>query len=437
MRKMLEFTIRHSLLIIILTIAMTTLMGFAASKIQMNPNIEALMPENEKLNALIEKYDPENKEKNLFLLALEVKGELSIEALQTYEQVISEINALTGGFSSSVFTAVTFQKKGGRLAPIPLFPSKTAPQNEEDFNTYKENLKSDLFSKDIFFSDMGNKYNTLFFHPPMSESQIVLPYYEIVKKLDPYFKTYSTGTVFLTHNSGIYLSQDLFKLLILSLLAILILYYVGFRSKRALILPMSIVVFGTIWALGLMGILGFEITMVSIVIPPLVLTIGTSYAIHFLNQYYHDAQTDHKDNSWIVEASLHVNKTIIMAALTTVIGFMSLMFTSMNASREFGLSTSMGIIACAILSMTFLPAALSRMKNPDVSQKKRIQHGKFTTFMGRVSDIVYKGRIIFAVLLLAITVLFSLTYPKITHQSDYVSYFPKEDPVKQSLNFIM
>jgi len=437
MRKILEFSIRHSLLIIIVTFVFTAIMGYAASKIQLNPNIEALMPENEKLNALIEKYDPDNKEKNLFLMALEVKGELSIEALQIYEEVIGEINELTGGFSSSVFTAVTFRKKGGRLAPIPLFPSKRAPQNEEEFDIYKENLKSDLFSNEIFFTDNGNTYNTLFFHPPMSESEIVLPYYEIIKKLDPYFKTYSSGTVFLTHNSGIYLSKDLFTLLTLSLIAILILYYVGFRSKRALFLPMTIVVFGSVWALGLMGILGFEITMVSIVIPPLVLTIGTSYAIHFLNQYYHDAQTDHKDNKWIVEASLHVNKTIIMAALTTVIGFMSLMFTSMQASREFGLATSFGIITCAIFSLIFLPAALSRMNNPDHKQRKRVRQGKFTTFMGSISDIVYKKRIPFAILFLVITGSFFITYPKITHQSDYISYFPKEDPVKQSLNFIM
>ena len=437
MRKILEFSLKHSLATILLTIALTIIMVFFASKIQLNPNLEALMPENERLNSLIEKYDPGNQEKNFFLMALDVKGELTIEALQAYEEAIREVNLMTGGFSSSIFDAVTFEKKGGRLAPIPLLPSKQAPQTVEEFDKYKENLKNDLFSKDIFFSDQGKKYNSLFFHPPMSELEIVLPFYDIVEKLDPYFTVYATGTPFLTHQSSIYLSRDLFTLLILSLIAILILYYIGFRSKRALLLPMSIVVFGTIWALGLMGILGFEITMVSIVIPPLVLTIGTSYAIHYLNQYYHDAQTEHKDNKWIVDASLHVNKTIIMAALTTVVGFMSLLFTSMNASREFGISTSIGIIACATLSLTFLPAALSRMKNPDNSQRKRVRHGKFTTFMGSISDIVYKRKIIILVLFLMIGGAFFYSYPKITHQSDYVSYFPKDDPVVRSLHFIM
>lgn len=437
MHKILEFSLRHSLATIIVTVAVTITMGYFASKIQMNPNLEALMPENEKLQTLIEKYDPENQEKNFFLMALEVKNELSIEALQTYEEVIIEINELTGSYSSSIFNAITFEKKGGRLAPIPLLPSRKAPRTVEEFEKYKENLKNDLFSREIFFSDEGNKYNTLFFHPPMSEMEIVQPFYEIVKKLDPYFTVYATGTPFLTHQSSIYLSRDLFTLLSLALVAILILFYVGFRSKRALFLPMTIVIFGTVWSLGVMGILGFEITMVSIVIPPLVLTIGTSYAIHFLNEYYHEAQVEHTDKSWIAEASIHVNKTILMAALTTAIGFLSLLFTSMNASREFGISTSIGIVACALLSLTFLPAALSRMKNPDHSQKKRVRHGKFTTFMGKMSDLVYKSRVVLLILFIIIAVGFYSAYPKLTHQSDYVSYFPDDDPVVNSLHFII
>ncbi len=412
-------------------------MVLAASTIKMNPDIEALMPENERLNALIEKYDPGNKEKNLFLLAVEVKGELSIEALQTYEQVINEINERTEGFSSSIFSAVTFKKKGRRLAPIPLLASKRAPQNNSEMEIFKNNLTIDPFSKDVFFTEDGKKFNTLFFHPKMETEPFVSDYYSIIEKLDPFFTTYTSGTIFLTQKSEIYLSQDLLKLLLLALIAILIFYYIGFRSKRALFLPILIVILGTIWSLGFMGILGYEITMISIVIPPLVLTIGTSYTIHFLNQYYHDAQVNHKDKSWIIEAALHVNKTIMMAALTTVIGFMSLMFTSMNASKEFGLSTSIGIVACALLSMIFLPAALSRMKNPSHGQKKRIRQGKFTTALGTVSDFVYNKRILLSLLFLVISGSFFIAYPKITHQSDYISYFPKDDPVVKGLSFVM
>jgi len=436
MRKIQEFILQHSKAIIILTLALTALMTYAASGIKVNSDLDALMPPNEKLKEFIDKYDPENQEKNLFIMALELKGELSIEALQAYKEVINEVNELTGGFSSDIFTAITFSKKGTRLAPKPLLPGMAAPTNQEEMDLFLENLQNDQFSRDIFFSDEGRKFNTLFFHPPMKVDTILDPYFEIVKKLDPYFTVYSTGTIFFNNQSSIYLENDLFKLLILSLIAILALYYIGFRAKRAVFLPMFIVILGSIWSIGFMSLMGFELTMISIVIPPLVLTIGTSYAIHYLNEYYHEAAVDHNDNKWIIDASLHVNKTIIMAALTTAFGFLSLLFTSMEASRQFGLATSVGIIVCAILSLFFLPAALSHMKAPDHRQKKRVREGKFTTFMGAVSYIVYGKRIYFTVLFFAIAGLFFWSYPQITHQSDYVSYFPKNDPSVQGLRFV-
>ncbi|MBI9097789.1 MAG: MMPL family transporter [Spirochaetaceae bacterium] len=200
---------------------------------------------------------------------------------------------------------------------------------------------------------------------------------------------------------------------------------------------MSIVIMGTIWSLGIMGIMGYELTVISVVIPTLVLTIGTSYTIHILNQYYHDATIEHESNQWIVDATLHIIKTVLMASLTTIIGFLSLLFTSIEASRQFAISASVGIFVCAILSLTFLPAALSRFKNPEHHQRHRVQSGKFTTSMSSASRFVYRFKYFFSFIFIVIIILFSYSYPRITHQSDYVSYYPQEDPIVEGLTFMM
>ena len=438
MRKILEFSLKHSLLIIVINIIFTILMLFAASKIQMNSEITALMPDTNPASDLVKKYDPEDKERNVFFLAMEVKGELSIEALKIYEQVIGEVNELTEGYSDSIFSATTFLKKGGRLAPKPLVPNRATPENDADFEEFLSNMDLDVFSKNIFYAKNGKILNTLFYHPLITDTNsLSLVYYDIIKKLDPYFITYTTGNIFFTENTSKYLSKDLLILLSISILVILFFFFIGFRTKRAIFLPMSIVIMGTIWALGIMGIMGYELTVISVVIPTLVLTIGTSYTIHILNQYYHDAGVEHENNLWIVDATLHVIKTVMMASLTTIIGFLSLLFTSIEASRQFAVSTSFGILVCAILSLTFLPAALSRFTNPEHHQKHRVQSGKFTTAMSTISKFVYKFRYAFSIIFLIITALYFYSYPKITHQSDYVSYYPQEDPIVEGLTFMM
>ncbi|MDA3808720.1 MAG: hypothetical protein PF518_00180, partial [Spirochaetaceae bacterium] len=108
MRKILEFSLKHSLLIIIINVLLTLLMLYSALNIKMNSEVSALMPDSNPASDLVKKYDPENIERNVFFLALEVKDELTPESLKIYEEVINEVNLLTGGTSDSIFTATTF-----------------------------------------------------------------------------------------------------------------------------------------------------------------------------------------------------------------------------------------------------------------------------------------------------------------------------------------
>ncbi|MCP4522808.1 MAG: hypothetical protein GY828_01165, partial [Candidatus Gracilibacteria bacterium] len=174
-----------SVLIITINIIFTVLMVLAASKIKLNPEITALMPDKSEASELIKKYEPNNQKKNEFFLALEVKDKISVEALQIYNEVINEIDALTEGFSNSIFSEITFKKKGGRLAPIPLSPSKSAPENENQLKDFLSNLETDVFSKKIFYTENGSMFNTIFYSPQISDTnQFTTSYYKIIEKLD-------------------------------------------------------------------------------------------------------------------------------------------------------------------------------------------------------------------------------------------------------------
>ena len=115
-------------------------------------------------------------------------------------------------------------------------------------------------------------------------------------------------------------------------------------------------------------------------IPPLIFALGSSYSIHILNQYYYEAAASSNDNRWIVPAIFHITKTVIMASVTTAIGFGSLLFSTIERIREFGIFTSFGILLCAFLSLFIYPAVLSHLKAPRESHKKRISKG-FLAFL--------------------------------------------------------
>ncbi|MBI9097787.1 MAG: hypothetical protein JEY91_04895 [Spirochaetaceae bacterium] len=169
MRKILEFSLKNSLFIIVINVLLTLIMIFFASKIEMNSEITALMPDTNPASDLVKKYDPEDRERNAFFLALESKGPLSKEGLAVYEQVIGEVNELTGGYCDSIFSATTFLKRGGRLAPKPLVPNRIAPKTDAEFEELLSNLDQDVFSRKIFYTHRGNILNTIFYHPVITK----------------------------------------------------------------------------------------------------------------------------------------------------------------------------------------------------------------------------------------------------------------------------
>jgi predicted RND superfamily exporter protein len=129
-----------------------------------------------------------------------------------------------------------------------------------------------------------------------------------------------------------------------------------------------------------MHLLGFELTVVSIMVPPLVLTLGSAYSIHILNQYYREAKVKGEDRSWIAHSVGNINRTILLAALTTIIGFSSLASANLSQIKEFGLSTSIGIVYCALLSLFFFPAILRLLPPPREAERDRVLKGIITRF---------------------------------------------------------
>ena len=231
-------------------------------------------------------------------------------------------------------------------------------------------------------------------------------YNKIKTGLEKYYRVYTTGDVPISNQCNQYLLQDIGKLISFAFLFMLASFFLGFKSKRSFLLPMSVVVMGTVWTVGFMAMFGFTLNMISLLIPPLVLTIGSSYAIHILNQYYRESRPFSADKIWIVDATLHVNKTIMFACLTTVTGFLSLLFTPLPQTREFGIATSFGIIACMLLTIFYMPAVLSKIKAPTEEQKQNMYSGRLARLMGRIGLLVFNYRWIF----IGVTGLYSGTF---------------------------
>jgi predicted RND superfamily exporter protein len=147
-------------------------------------------------------------------------------------------------------------------------------------------------------------------------------------------------------------------------LAMALLLFLLFRTFWATVFPMVGVGFATVWSIGFMQWQGEPITVINSVIPVLVLVIGVADAIHIISRYLQIASKTENREEAIVETMVHMAPPCLLAALTTAVGFASLLAANIPSIRSFGVYSAYAILFAFIMQMTLLPIGLSLVRKP-------------------------------------------------------------------------
>lgn len=249
------------------------------------------------------------------------------------------------------------------------------------------------------------------------------------------------GIPYINTTMNHYMQNDLKTFLPLVILAIVIIFYLNFRSLRGVLLPFLTMNIADIWLMGLMGHLGYKITIMGVCLPPLILAVGSSYSIHILNQYYIDLDMIKKSpgHNGLKKSMTHISLTVILAGLTTFVGFFMLITNEVSAIKEWGVFQAIGVLFAVILSVTLIPAAFSLMSDPegkkDDSESSKshspvsILVDKLITLFTHLSTQHYK-KILAATFLVLV---FSITgMVQIMAETSVHAYFKPDDPVLTS-----
>lgn len=176
----------------------------------------------------------------------------------------------------------------------------------------------------------------------------------------PGLTVYMAGEPVLADRVSGYMSSDLQRLLPFVLLVMMFILIVIFRHYEGVILPMAAMIITVIWTLGTMPLLGIPMSMVSTTVPIVLTSVASAYGIHFMTHYYMSSCPDRMAAS--LDSIRVSGLAIIMAALTTVAGFGSLVTSDMTHIRNYGIVTAIGVFYSLVISLTFIPAVICLRK---------------------------------------------------------------------------
>jgi len=326
---------------------------------------------------------------------------------------------------------------------------------EEEILLIKEKLISwDVYKKNLYSEDFRSTQILVRLSADLPIEVLEKAYYDIKGLLKDSelegFESYIAGTPVISAIMGKNMRGDLRKLIPFVVLVIVTSLYLSFRRPGGVILPLVTVIISSIWTMGLLALLGVSLTMIATVIPVVLIAVGSAYGIHIINQYYDEVrelknpQTIEEKRKAVVEALRKVIKPVILAGLTTVAGFGSLSASPIVPMKDFGIFTSIGVLAALIVALTFIPSLLILKGSGQGGKKSEVTSDFKTKSGGRLiypviklykKAIIKRGFVIVAVVILIVPIsLFGIS--RIIVDNSIIEYFKKSTEIRRADAFL-
>jgi len=287
----------------------------------------------------------------------------------------------------SLTTTTHIEAVGDSIVSEKLVPEHLTGSPEE-LNTITERLRSmDTYNRSLVSDDLKATQTIIFLNIKQEESgspETVAVCREVMRIAEewnfPDSVTYVTGAPVFSEIVNEATGHDLMFLVPIVVIVVAGVLFFSFRRFTGVFLPLLTVIISCVWAIGAMALLHIPLTILSTVLPVILIAVGSAYGIHVINHYF-DEVTQSKEistethSAQIVEAMARVIPPVFLAALTTFAGFVSFCFTSVVPIFEFGIFSSFGVLSAFIVAVTLIPAILILRgpRNPTIGGRFGVQ----------------------------------------------------------------
>jgi hypothetical protein len=220
-----------------------------------------------------------------------------------------------------------------------------------------------------------------------------------------------------------------------ALLVTSLIFFFFFRSFRATLISMCVVIIGVMWAFGVLGLLRYEITVLTALIPPLIIVIGIPNCIFLINKYQQEVKKHGNQALSLQRVISKIGNATLMTNITTASGFATFIITDSKLLTEFGIVASINILGIFILSLLIIPIAYSFMAMPKTKHLKHLNKRWIDAFVNKMEYIVREKRISVYVVSVVLLVLSIIGIYQINISGSPIEDMPKNAEFFKDIRF--
>lgn len=499
--KFLKSFFKHPWIIIFFTLVITGVLGFFLKDLQMDNSTRQYFPH--KTDSYQRLLDTENEFGSMVVIGASLEAGsgdiITEENIQVIRNICDRVSELSEVEEYDSLTHIDYVcESDGAISASQLIPDECWEQDPEQSGRYnyvggnagimqlKERLTAweDMYSR-VLINDNGTATQMQFVLYNRTEEEkaeemaearrnhtkVVDHQQQTLYQIEDIIKEETAGhnlkykiygETVVTENSRKFMIADLKGLIPLVVIVVLITLWLSFKTLDGTLLPLITVLIATVWTCGLMAIFHETFTIVSSVIPVSLIATGSAYGIHVLTHYYIALQavqgelTKEKYREAVFEGLADVLKAVVLAGVTTVVGFISLVSSPIKPLHGFAIYTAVGVGVSLLLAITFLPSLLLvkplsrvRVKKAEPGRLgKKIQE-RLAALNGGKSSEEASGNTMYGIyrffcgsrarlaLFSACIIAFSiLGLLRLKIDTAMVNYFPESSEMRQDINYV-
>ncbi len=435
-----KFIIKYRWWIIGLSLSITLIFGLQIPRAEFDPDVENYIPQSMASRINTQKIEDIFGGNEILLVVLQTNDILNTESLKRLQILSDEFTEMEGASKVlSLFNSKNLKGEYGMMIVDPAVPE--IPETPEDREALRKELDNNkMVMKVVISDDFTMSAIILLIDESIKKDEFLQEVKQILEKNPGNEEVFLGGLPYIAAVISKAMSRDMMVLLPMALVIMLFMLYFFFKQKRGVILPFSVVIMSIIITMGMFPLFGWKISIISVLLPVILVAVANDYGIHLVAYYQELAKAEGvkaKPFKLSIRIYQNLKRPIFLTGLTTIAGLLSLLSHRMLPARQLGVLSAIGIAIALIMSLLFIPAVLSFFKKPLTGKtlytKKKDNLAIFLSWLGNLVSHHTVKVLIFSV---SLTILSGAGIYFLKVDTNVVNFFPKHHSIRKATNLI-
>ena len=442
--KIASFIPKNRIPLLVLLVIATAFMGYHGSRISLSYEMARVLPADDPdLQAYGAFKKTFGEDGSVMVIGVETDSMYALPFFRDWYELNRSVGKLTGiktVVSNVALYTILRNDSLDRFSFQPIFSS--LPRSQSELDSLQTVVTSLPFYEGIIYTK-GSPAHLMaitFDNQVLNSKNRIAIVNQIKQRADVFGRAHAltmhySGLPYIRTAFSAKVAQEmkLFSLLALAVTAAILLLF--FRSPQVVIFSMLIVAVGVVWSVGTIVLFGYRITLLSGLIPPLIIVIGIPNTIFLLNRYQQEYARHGNQPEALFEAVRTTGPTLFLANVITAIGFGVFYFTGSSLLMEFGLVAAINVMVTFFISLIFVPVIFSYLPPPSLRSIQHLDSRLVTNLLRKVDYLVHHRRMATYTVVAAVIAVSVWGILKIKVVGYVVDDLPKNDPIYTDLKF--